>query len=248
MDEDPIEHARGFGLAAQPRRLGTFARDQQLQPGPGARDREEREQEVLVPALGAVARRGRDHPANCRIEHRREDRGGPQVVLHIEQAAQHAGRGRGRAFRDQCLPYRGAGTERPAAHPRRPRRQRSNVGAPGMQDDRHVEQPADEGGLEVVLPRMDERRSKAIQLAGEPDDAVARYAVDAVPVLAQRLAHRAVRRADERNPANEVSHVSRPPRRPAGERPPGRWGGARNQASVLGRCRRSASEQHAANR
>ena len=214
MRHHAVQHPGGRCLGAQPCRFRAFAGDQQLQPRARPGDGEEGEQQVLVAAIGTVAGRGRHHPTDGGVEHRRERPRRAEVLIDLEEAAQDRRRRRWRALGNEALVHRRAAAERAAGQSRRPGGQPPEVVARDLNDDRQVEEAAHDGRLDVALARVEERGTDPVQLAGKPDDAVAGHALQAVAILAQRLRHVPIRSAHERDPAHHVPHVP-PPMTPA---------------------------------
>ena len=85
--------------------------DEQVEPRPGAGEREKREKEIGVPSVRPVARREAHHPAQIRIEDRRKHSGAAQVRRGIEQAAEHHGARRGCALLDEGFANAGRGAD-----------------------------------------------------------------------------------------------------------------------------------------
>ena len=208
MHHHSVGHACSRGLLAEPGRFHALAGDQQLQSRTRAREREEREQEILMPAVGAVAGRCGDHPADRRIEHRRKDGGGTAVLVDVEDAAEHAGGGRGRAGSEQRLAHRCAAAERTRGQTRRTRGERAEIGAGDLQQNGNVEQLRHQRRSEVALAGMHDGRAQAIELRRQLHDAVAGHSFQPVSVLAQRLRDAAVHRTHERDLPDQVPHLA----------------------------------------
>src|SRR5712675_1893399 len=101
-------------------------------------------------AVGAVARRGADHPSRHRVDRGLEHRV-PSEVLGAEEAARYDG-GRGRRTESEEAFADGRATaEGTLRHPGCPGREAVHVTPSGLYDERHVEEVGDEPDLEVVL-------------------------------------------------------------------------------------------------
>ena len=88
VDDDPPVHPRVLRLRRESTTRGSRPGDEQSQPWPAPREREEGEEQIAVSAIGAVAGRDADDPTQRRVQHRREQLHAGEIALGAEEPAQ----------------------------------------------------------------------------------------------------------------------------------------------------------------
>ena len=192
-------------------RVDAGAGQEQPQLGTGPGDAREGEEQVRMPAIGAVARRGADHPPRLRISHRLEYRV-PCEVLGLEQSADHHRRGSRRSEDEEAFPDGGAAAKGALGHARRAGGEAVHVARARLHHEGDVQEMGDQPDLEVVLARVHQGRTHPHELAGGPHDRVTLDLLDPEPEAAQLLRHGYFHVSDERYPANRTPHLPPPTR------------------------------------